>query len=401
MEPVSKGNPEQDDIVASEGGRSSSSSSRASESSSSSSSEVEEGIASPLPNKRSRTSARRGKYKSKHVRTDPRIDTLMTQMSYVSSYLNHYPVYCYGTDKLVPNSTSTSSQNFNKTTESGSEQFITLPAQPESLSLNWGSLTTAIDDKKIIPPSDKDRFTELNKLQQFNTQAWKGIRYKQALQSCLATPGFTSLGINDELCHFNKNKDYLASTELLLAGLSNMVLEQRQLMRSGLQSIVDWASANPQNLDPKSLFEKITNTFGPGSAAQKNSETTMQLICGKRSECIEVRRDRILKEIPNSNLRNTLRNVPPSSEYLFSREALQPIIQSLGGSQVWLNTPTYLKEKRVSEQGEYVQHFQNKKGYNKNKPRKSDKKFKNSFNKNRPFRKRHGNAEKPVKSKED
>lgn len=387
MEPVGNGNENHDraDNVASDGEQLSSSG--ASESSSSSSSEFEEGTASPLPNKRSRTTGRNRKYK-KPVHTDPRIDSLMSQMSYISNYLSHYPI-CYtdarNTGNIIP-SAGTGNENI-------SEPFITLPTQPVSLSLNWDSLRTDIDDKKIIPASDRDRFLELNKLQQFDSQAWKGIRYKQVLQGCLATPGFTGLHINDELCHFNKSKDYLASTELMLAGLSNKILEQRQILKTGLQSIVDWASANPQGLNPNSLFEKISATFGPGSTSHKNSEATMQVICGKRSECIEVRRERILKEITNENLRNTLRNVPPSSEYLFSREALQPIIQSLGGSQMWLNTPTYLKEKKVSERGDT---FYNRKGYNiKNKTRKSDKKFKHTVNKNRPFRQRRPNGEGP------
>ncbi|KAH9642435.1 hypothetical protein HF086_007567 [Spodoptera exigua] len=272
------------------------------------------------------------------------------------------------------------SENISKDT---SRQFFTLPTQPEPLSLDWRSLITDIDDKKIIPPSDKDRFLELNKLQQFDTQAWKGIRYKRVLQSCLATPGFTGLRVNDELCHFNRNKDYLASTEQLLAGLSNKVLEQRQLLHSGLQSVVDWACANPQNLNPNTLFEKFSVIFGPGSSCHKNSEATMQIICGKRSECIEVRRDRILKEIVNENLKTTLRNVPPSSEYLFSREALQPIIQSLGGSQVWLNTPTYLKDKKISERRNHTHHH--KKDNFKNKSKKIDRKFKNSIKRLTPF----------------
>lgn len=384
MEPVGSGNENhvRADNVASDGEQLSSSG--ASEKSSSSSSEFEEGTASPLPNKRSRTSGRNRKY-TKSVHTDPRIDTLMSQMSYISNYLSHYPV-CFSDARNSANVIPSTSTGI----ETTSEPFITLPTQPESLSLNWGSLHTDIDDKKIIPASDRDRFLELNKLQQFDSQAWKGIRYKQVLQGCLATPGFTGLQINDELCHFNKSKDYLASTELILAGLSNNILEQRQMLRTGLQSIVDWAGTNPQSLSPKTLVEKISATFGPGSSCHRNSETTMQIICGKRSECIEVRRERIIKEIANENLRNTLRNVPPSSEYLFSREALQPIIQSLGGSQMWLNTPTYLKDRKVPERGD--RNINNRKGY-KNRTRKPDRKFKNTVNKNRPFRQRRSNGE--------
>nr|XP_026496330.1 uncharacterized protein LOC113400861 isoform X2 [Vanessa tameamea] len=198
----------------------------------------------------------------------------MSQMAYTSNYFSQCsPMYYNSTDqqnynKAVPSTSN--NNNLQQFPNNNSEQFLTLPSQPGSMSLNWGSLNTDVDRKKIIPTSDKDRYLELNKLQQFDSQAWKGIRYKQVLQSCLATPGFTGLQVNDELCHFNKSKDYLASTELVSAGLSNQVLEQRQLLKTGLQTIVDWACANFQNLNPNNLFDKISDIFGPGSEEYKD-----------------------------------------------------------------------------------------------------------------------------------
>lgn len=312
-----------------------------SDSSSSSSSEDERGIASPPPNKRRRAS-RKYSYKQVQTCSDPRLDTVIQQVSYISQYLTQIPQIMTNASQVVqtPSSEpipSTSGQEFlNRPTE--------LSGQNNKLAL--GEIETEFDNKKIIPLANKERLEELARLQQFDTPAWQGIRYKKALQSSLAQPGFIGLKINEELCHFNKSKDYLASTEQLLAGLSNSILEQRQLLKTGLQDLVDWASENSNNLNFNTLFDKITNLFGPGSATYKNLETTMQIICGKRAECIEVRRDRILKEISNINLKTTLQKIPPSREYLFSREALQPVIASLGGSQMWLNTPNYLKDKR-------------------------------------------------------
>lgn len=368
------------DSVAPDGEHISASSSEASGSGSSSSSEVEEGLASPLPNKRPRTRKRN---------LDPRVDTLMSQMSYISNYLTQLPTYMsrYTQDKEMTPSSSTNS-----------EHFLINPNQPgtsvlpDTLTLALGSLGTDFDNRSIIQPSDSERLSELNKLQQFDSPAWKAIRYKRSLQDSLAFPGFVGLKVNDELCHFNKSKDYLASTEVLLAGLSNRVLEQRQLLRMGLQSILDWAVANPKDFNLNSLFEKISGTFGPGSASHKNSEITMQIICGKRSECIEIRRDRILNEIGNQNLKATLRNVPPSSEHLFSREALGPIIQSLGGSQVWLNTPSYVKDKKVLDRIEHTNISLNKKFKNRVKVKRSEKKFRHTVKRDQPFRQRQREA---------
>ncbi|CAB3220820.1 unnamed protein product [Arctia plantaginis] len=147
----------------------------------------------------------------------------------------------------------------------------------------------------------------------------------------------------------------------------------------------------------------MISTFGPGSPSYKKSETAMQIVCGKRAECIEVRRDRILKEIENPNLRLTLQNIPPSQEYLFSREALQPVIASLGGSQMWLNTPSYVREKKSYNiaQSQYRKphktHSRDYKTHTKsyklqNKDYKSQNKQNFKYKSSQPFRKGYSNT---------
>uniref|UniRef100_A0A1E1WGT2 Uncharacterized protein n=1 Tax=Pectinophora gossypiella TaxID=13191 RepID=A0A1E1WGT2_PECGO len=305
--------------------------------SSSSSSEDEESIVSPPPNKRPKRKS------TKHVTTcsDPRVETLINHVSCLSEYVSQIPQY------LQSLNTNTNVDNI---AQPGPSSFLQNPCLPVSNCVSLGELGLEFDQRNIVPLANKDRLEELKRLQQFDSPAWKNIRYKKALQTLSATPGFVGLKVNEEFCHFNKNKDYLASTENLLAGLSNAVLQQRELLKTGSQNLVDWASANPKDLNPNSLFEKVSSTFGPGSPSYNMSETTMQIICGKRSECIEVRRDRIVKEIKNPNVKTTLMNIPPSAEHLFSRGSLLPLINSLGGVQSWLNTPNYLKEKRFSEQ---------------------------------------------------
>jgi hypothetical protein len=235
-----------------------------SESETSSSSSEDEKFASPPPNKRR-------KYKRTLI-SDPRVDTLMTQMNYLSNYIAH----------CMPSSLSPSHINLPSTSTQENRvenQFLTIPSSKTTLSL--GEVNIDHDDSRVVPPANPDRLNELNKLQQFNSQAWKGIRYKKAMQSCIASPGFMGLKINEELCHFNKTKDYLAPTEALMASLSNVVLEQRHLIQQGLQNILDWASAEPANLSANNLLQKFSSNFGPGSVISKNSEMCMQIICGK------------------------------------------------------------------------------------------------------------------------
>lgn len=62
----------------------------------------------------------------------------------------------------------------------------------------------------------------------------------------------------------------------------------------------------------------------------------MLLVCGKRAKYIENSRKRILREIPNKNLRDGLRKIPPSSNCLFDEIQLRAYIQNTGGMDKWI-----------------------------------------------------------------
>lgn len=301
---------------------------------SSSSSEGEEGYASPPPNKRRKH--------TKHKNSDPRIDSLINQVNYISGYLTQIPHYIKSMNQNVLQETSIPCLPI-----SAPSQYLVNPSiNGDSFTL--GNLQTDYDDKKVTLPAKKERLEMVNKLQHFDTQAWKGIRYKSLLQRYAATPGFVALKVNEELCHFNKTKDYLSSAENLFAILTNAQLHHQELLRQGLQDLLNWAARDPSELNPTSLYGKVSGLLGPGTALHKCAEDIIQIICGRRSESIEIRRERILKEVNNPILKTMLRDIPPSAEYLFSRQALQPVIQSLGGTQTWLNQPEYTKTKESS-----------------------------------------------------
>ena len=160
-------------------------------------------------------------------------------------------------------------------------------------------------------------------------------------EGVIASPGFTDLKVNEELCHLDRKKDSLLPTERVLVGLSNAILEQKELLKSGLQSIINGSYSSPENLNPDNLFNTLEALYGPGPQIQKNFDQISQVICGKRAECIEARREHLLTKLRNKNVQMALHKVPPSSEYRFKKSDLSSLIQSLGGSQNWLNTPAY------------------------------------------------------------
>lgn len=229
------------------------------------------------------------------------------------------------------------------------QSFLAKPREYKTIDL--GTPKTNVDEKRVIRSADKELLETLNGLQRFNSADWKEVRFASALRNFLATPGFTDLKVNEELCYLENKKDPIAHVERVLAGLSNAVLAQRNLLKCSLQSIIDWAFSKTDNFSPNTLFEKLSSNFGTGSQISKNFEDMLQIICGKRAECIENRREALLSELKNKNAQAALHKIPPSADYLFSKEQLAPLIQSLGGSQVWLNTPSYAYAKKSLQKG--------------------------------------------------
>jgi hypothetical protein len=360
-----------------------------SDSSEESSSSSEDETPTPPPNKRPRKA--HGE-QVPQASFDPRVDSIINQVSYLTNFLLQ---------------SQAASGEGPSTQREQDDDFLVRPRQVHKI-VDLGEINTEIKEGTLVQPAEPENLRALDKLHKFNSPAWQAVRYKNSLKSVLATPGFVELKINEELTHFNKGKDYLASTENVLAGLINAVLTNRNILKEGLQELIDWSSCNKLNAD--TLYEKVSSIFGSGSAIYKNYETTLQIMSGKRTECIEVRRNRILNEVSNANLKASLKNIPPSNEFLFSREAMTPLIQSLGGTQVWLNTPTYMKEakkmpsttntarqpeKQVREydnSGSKRVHSDNQSYYTN--PKRQRKNNKQGFKQNKPFHFNNASAKK-------
>lgn len=273
-------------------------------------------------------------------------DALMTQMSMISNMMMHNVYYSQWNSNVasqwpIGGQLPASAQiplNSNVPQTSVSDCFLNRPAAaianpPRKLELD--SVNTSVKDPKV-PRADPNRLKQLERLQKFGDPYWKDIRYTEALKVHCATPGFVELDVNDELRQFVKGKDYIASTERSLAAICNALLAQREYFHEHLQQFVDWAASPETVLTASSVFDKITELFNASSKYHKTDEETMQLVCGKRAECIENRRERILAELPNKTLREGLRKIPPSSEAMFDKSQLQEYIKSTGGIDKWV-----------------------------------------------------------------
>lgn len=218
--------------------------------------------------------------------------------------------------------------------------------QTES-TLKLGECLTTIDEKKASRAASDERLSQLETLQHFETSEWKEVRYSSALKEMVASPGFIELRVNNELCYLEKGKDPLLSTDRVMAGLTHVLLNQKDALKDILTLLIDWVIDNQATLTKEELTNVVTENFGTGSVIFNNFEQALQVICGKRAESIEARRERILAEIPIKNVQVALRKIPPSAEFLFAKEELTSLITSLGGAQAWLNPPPGLTQKKA------------------------------------------------------
>lgn len=299
-------------------------------SSSSSSSSEEEEEEEPARKKRRRSSK---------VTVDPRVDALFDQVSALTNFIMQQQQYT-----PAPNMSTSISQE--TVQQPIATDFLTNPSTLTPQLLELGTCKTDFNDKKYIKPADTKRLKLLCDLQHFNSPTWQHIRYSKALHEMVAQPGFCNLKVNEELCCLNKGKDFLAPTELVIAALTNALLYQRELLQSGLQGIIDWAHKDSAELNPNNLFAKISETFGQSSSSYKLSEQALQIVCGKRAECVEIRRQKLIAEIPDKNIQTALLNIPPSEEFLFEKNKLSSLIHSLGGPHFWLSQPQNYKKDR-------------------------------------------------------
>ncbi|CAD6224469.1 GSCOCG00011776001-RA-CDS [Cotesia congregata] len=116
----------------------------------------------------------------------------------------------------------------NMYSQRGEDTQSTAGEPPLSDTLDLGKYKTEVNAKKKVVQADPTKLQTLSGLQRFDMDDWKEIRYGDTLKEFSASPGFTELKINEELCYLDKGKDYLQSTERVLAGLANAVLTQNE-----------------------------------------------------------------------------------------------------------------------------------------------------------------------------
>lgn len=179
------------------------------------------------------------------------------------------------------------------------------------------------------------------------------VQNVDAIQDIIIHPDvrrFTELKINDELCHLGRRGDILMITENFMTCLNNQLLRVKNILSKNVCDFVRWAKkvetdhTEEKNFNVTSLMSQILALFGPNSDQYKELNEALQEVGVHRTKCIQIRRDSVITDIPDEQLRSLLAKVPPGEGYLFDQIELQRLIDASGGKNSWLKTPENVNE---------------------------------------------------------
>lgn len=181
----------------------------------------------------------------------------------------------------------------------------------------------------------------LNKLQHFNSPDWAQVRYSEVQKLYNSTPGFVELESNDVLKNFERNRS-LAVVENSLAAMSHAVILQNEAFQKGLGQFISWVSELKNPTTTEEITSKINEIFADGEYKKIQSDL-LQMICGKRADIVQQRRDGILNSVKESCYKESLRKIPPSAHHLFDDARFSDFVGKQGGVlKIFQAAPTKL-----------------------------------------------------------
>jgi hypothetical protein len=179
-----------------------------------------------------------------------------------------------------------------------------------------------------VPKSSPAHVSFINSIHHFDSENWSSVRYSDVQKQYCSQPAFTDLEANDEIKPFDRFLN-LSVTERGFAALTQALIKQSEAADTAFESLLAWSRSNTE-LTSQSLQDKLKELFIEGNF-HKISNDALQLACGHRADLIQQRRDSILRSVKDKYFKETLRKIPPSSQFLFQKEAFSAAIDKHGG----------------------------------------------------------------------
>lgn len=201
-----------------------------------------------------------------------------------------------------------------------------IPDIPKTPDLDF---TFDIETKLKEPsvPKAPDSFLKmLVDAQRLGNVDWSEVRYADTQKLYNYTPGFVDLESNGEIRRYD-SLTHLAKADKAYAAITFCILKQKEALQENIRNLLTWAKSET-NLE--NLNTKIDELFLKGEF-HKVSSDLLQMVCGHRSEIIQVKRDAILKNVKDPVVKMSLSKIPPSTTHIFEADTFSFALEKAGG----------------------------------------------------------------------
>ncbi|KOB66741.1 DNA ligase [Operophtera brumata] len=226
-----------------------------------------------------------------------------------------------------------------KTVEGHAEDdasIYSMVLKPPDKDFEWDEDTITSETTKRTSDS---KLNYVRKIQHFDSTDWNNVRYTETQKKYISTPALTNLAMNDELLAFESKFSHLRSLDQTFGALTNMLMAQKEALQVALKNLLEWSSDSETTLTHASLSTKVHGLFSNTCAYTSVSKDILQVVCGRRANIIEHRRDDALSAVKDKYNKTILRKIPPSCDYLFQPKELGDAVTKLGGGSKVFHRP--------------------------------------------------------------
>lgn len=202
---------------------------------------------------------------------------------------------------------------------------------PEELHTSGVSQFTFDIETKLkepsVPKTPENFIRMLNEIQRLGSASWSDVRYADTQKLYNHAPGFVDLECNFEVKPYDVTTQS-AKADKAYAAITFCILKQKEALQNSIRNLLTWANSDSSNLENLSI--KIEDLFVNGEISRISSDL-LQLVCGHRSESIEVRRDAVIKHVKDPAVKMSLNKIPPSVTHIFEADAFSAALEKAGG----------------------------------------------------------------------
>ncbi|KOB65089.1 Uncharacterized protein OBRU01_23232, partial [Operophtera brumata] len=155
--------------------------------------------------------------------------------------------------------------------------------------------------EQTVANASSEHLHLLRTLQHFKAENWTNVHYSDIQKSYTARPGIVDLEVNDEIKQFQKPVQPMS-----LGAITRAVIMQSDALKKRVSDLLQW-SQESSNLIKEAFISKIKETFS--GDFQRISLDCLQLVCGRRADIIEQRRDAFISLIKDNFLKASLKKI--------------------------------------------------------------------------------------------